>query len=366
MRALQLVVRCVLVAVLIVVPSLSFGTAAYAGDGDKNSESEKKDKDDKDEDEGADAGDGDGDDQGNSEDAGKSEDAGNEDAGNDEDNGKGDDAGNDEDAGEGDDAGKDEDAGEGDDNAKSGDKGNGAISGNGQAKGHDKGVGEGHENGNGLGHVKYDGGESVAPQTPIEGVALLAFSVTSADVVAAASPVVVPAASRAGKVTICHRTNAESHPYETVSPNANGVINGHAGHTGPIFTPGLKAQGIKWGDIIPPFDFGPGLQHSGLNWSSDGQLIFGNGCRFGGSTAVGDPGPSRIDDGQVGGIRAVASNDDDDDDDDDSDDDDNDTAQAGGLPHTGGPALWILFVGGLLATLGVVVRRAATRDSTLE
>lgn len=349
MRALRFVVRCVLVALLMVAPSLSIGTTAYAGDGDEKSSSEKKDKDD---DKGKDDKDN-GDGESKSSEAGKSEDAGKSEV-----RGKSEEAGNSDDEGTSGD----------EDNGKSGDTGKGAVSGNGQGKGHDKGVGNGHENGNGLGHVKYDGVDGLVPETPAESVAPLSLD-AAASVVANASAVVLPAASRAGKVSICHRTNAESAPYVTLSPNANGVINGHAGHTGPIFTPGLKAQGIKWGDIIPPFDFGPGLQYSGLNWSSDGQAVFGNGCRFGGSGVAGAPPPNRIDDGQVGGITAAASDDDDDDSDDDDsdgDDDDSDTMLAGGLPHTGGPALWILFVGGLLATLGVMVRRAATRGPSLE
>ena len=56
------------------------------------------------------------------------------------------------------------------------------------------------------------------------------------------------------QVTICHRTNANSNPYVEITPDVAGVLDGHADHTGPLWDPTLKAQHIKWGDIIPPFD----------------------------------------------------------------------------------------------------------------
>ncbi|MDQ6911174.1 MAG: hypothetical protein M3Z84_10415, partial [Actinomycetota bacterium] len=58
----------------------------------------------------------------------------------------------------------------------------------------------------------------------------------------------------AGKTTICHRTNSDTNPYVVITPANAGVLNGHFNeHQGPIWEPGLKAQHIKWGDIIPPF-----------------------------------------------------------------------------------------------------------------
>lgn len=83
-----------------------------------------------------------------------------------------------------------------------------------------------------------------------------------------------------GKVTICHRTNSAKNPYVVITPSVNGALNGHAGHTGPIATSlavaqSLKAQHIKWGDIIPPI---PGLPN-GLNWPA-GQSILNAGCTF--------------------------------------------------------------------------------------
>lgn len=77
--------------------------------------------------------------------------------------------------------------------------------------------------------------------------------------------------SNAGnKVTICHATGSTSNPYVMISPNANGVINGHAG------------SGHQAGrDIIPPFDYndhGSSKHFPGQNWNASGQAIFNNGC----------------------------------------------------------------------------------------
>jgi hypothetical protein len=82
------------------------------------------------------------------------------------------------------------------------------------------------------------------------------------------------------KVTICHRTNSNSNPYVEITPDVAGVLDGHAGHAGPVWDPTLKAQHIKWGDIIPPFDYqdGDSVAHfDGLNWPA-GQAILENGC----------------------------------------------------------------------------------------
>ena len=236
--------------------------------------------------------------------------------------------------------------GKGDDKLYGDDK---VKAGNGKAKGHDKGRGQGHVKGRGQGHLKYDGVCTVSLETPVVGLAVLI-----ADVTPAADAVVV-AALRPGKVSICHRTNSEKNPYVSNSPAAQGVINGHAGHTGPVFTPGLKDQGIKWGDIIPPFDFGPGLQFAGLNWTAEGQAIYNNGCQFAGSGLPGAPPAPEGDDSGDG-------DDGDSDDNDDSDDDDGDSMQSAGLPNAGGPALWMLGVAGLLFTVGMWLRRAIEED----
>jgi hypothetical protein len=79
------------------------------------------------------------------------------------------------------------------------------------------------------------------------------------------------------KVTICHRTNSNSNPYVQITPDVSGVLDGHADHTGPVWDATLKEQHIKWGDIIPPFDYDGG-SFPGLNWTTDGQAIYDNGC----------------------------------------------------------------------------------------
>ncbi len=45
---------------------------------------------------------------------------------------------------------------------------------------------------------------------------------------------------------------------------------------GPVWDETLKAQHIKWGDIIPPFKYSGG-NFPGLNWPA-GQDIYENGC----------------------------------------------------------------------------------------
>ncbi len=86
------------------------------------------------------------------------------------------------------------------------------------------------------------------------------------------------------QVTICHRTNANNNPYVVITPDVSGVLDGHAAqHNDPrVWDPTLKAQHLKWGDIIPPFDYLDGnsvQQHfAGLNWSQDGQAIYENDC----------------------------------------------------------------------------------------
>ncbi|MFN8025859.1 MAG: DUF5979 domain-containing protein [Acidimicrobiia bacterium] len=84
------------------------------------------------------------------------------------------------------------------------------------------------------------------------------------------------------KVTICHRTNANNNPYVVITPDVAGVLDGHAAqHTGPVWDATLKAQHIKWGDIIPAFwylDKQGNLQHFDGQNIPAGQSILDNGC----------------------------------------------------------------------------------------
>jgi hypothetical protein len=113
-------------------------------------------------------------------------------------------------------------------------------------------------------------------------------------VVAMAATALVIAATSASadpvtKVTICHRTNSNTNPYVEITPDVAGVLDGHAGHTGPVWDPTLKADHIKWGDIIPPFDYmdGATLKHfdglnmdtlGGVDGKTPGSAILDNGC----------------------------------------------------------------------------------------
>ncbi len=80
-----------------------------------------------------------------------------------------------------------------------------------------------------------------------------------------------------GKVEICHKTFSNTKPYVPETPNKSGDVSGHADHVGPVWNPTLKALDVKWGDIIPPFDY-PGGSFPGLNWDAAGMAIFNAGC----------------------------------------------------------------------------------------
>lgn len=80
------------------------------------------------------------------------------------------------------------------------------------------------------------------------------------------------------KVTICHATNSENNPYNRITVSISAVTDGgHRGHTGPVWYPGAKDAGVRWGDIIPPSD---GV--TGLNWPA-GESTFNNGCELPGA-----------------------------------------------------------------------------------
>jgi hypothetical protein len=80
------------------------------------------------------------------------------------------------------------------------------------------------------------------------------------------------------KVTLCHATNSYSNPYVEITVDVASVLhNGHDGHDGPVFYAAIPKH-TKWGDIIPPFDFGPGEVYGGKNWTPDGIAILNNGC----------------------------------------------------------------------------------------
>lgn len=118
-------------------------------------------------------------------------------------------------------------------------------------------------------------------------VSALALALGSVAVVSADPPTENPA--KTDKVTICHRTNAVTNPYikESVAADSadgdTGNDNGkgdHSQHTGPVATSQQVAQDLKdnkqnWGDIIPPHD-----NYGGLNWNSQGQAVYNNGCKY--------------------------------------------------------------------------------------
>lgn len=89
------------------------------------------------------------------------------------------------------------------------------------------------------------------------------------------------------KVTICHRTNADTNSYVVITVDTDAAAGGkdsgagdHAAeHQGPVWNATLKANHIEWGDIIPPYVDDQGVAFPGYNWSAAGQAIYANDCR---------------------------------------------------------------------------------------
>ena len=73
------------------------------------------------------------------------------------------------------------------------------------------------------------------------------------------------------KVTMCHRTKSDEHPYIEKSIATKGALKGHARHhaAAAVWRPGMKAKHEKWGDIIPAFD-ADGTHFDGLNLDTKG------------------------------------------------------------------------------------------------
>lgn len=88
-------------------------------------------------------------------------------------------------------------------------------------------------------------------------------------------PTATWASTHATKVTLCHRTNSNTNPYVQITVDENAVVKqGHDGHDGPVWNSGLKAQHVKWGDIIPPFG-----EYPGKNYPA-GKSILDDGCKI--------------------------------------------------------------------------------------
>jgi uncharacterized repeat protein (TIGR01451 family) len=138
------------------------------------------------------------------------------------------------------------------------------------------------------------------------GVITLLRAVAAITLAAAAVPLAAGAAtaSQGGaddhKVTLCHRTNSENNPYVVITIDKAGVFKtGHDGHDeGGVYQPGDKANGVRWGDIIPAFDYyaspqdetaGTRSHYDGLNNTAAGLDVLANGCQVPGEGEQPEP-----------------------------------------------------------------------------
>jgi hypothetical protein len=110
------------------------------------------------------------------------------------------------------------------------------------------------------------------------GLGLAAAAALSGSTLLLASPTTGSAAvAAAAKVTLCHRTDAETNPYVQITIAPSAAYHAHyLEHQGDVWFPGHPKE-PKWGDIIPPFTF-RGVTYS-LNWNAAGMAIWNNNCR---------------------------------------------------------------------------------------
>ncbi len=103
-------------------------------------------------------------------------------------------------------------------------------------------------------------------------------------------------ANEEAKVVICHATTSKETPYRRITVPASAVDgkgpNDHTSHTGPVFKRGTEKSGTGWGDIIPPGEWGPGL-----NWTNEGIFLHSQHCVV--------PGQPRPDQGLVRLCRVI-------------------------------------------------------------
>jgi hypothetical protein len=114
-------------------------------------------------------------------------------------------------------------------------------------------------------------------------VAVAAGAAAAAGLLLAAVPAEAkkPDADGMHKVTICHRTNAETNPYVLITVDVASLDGGeksdHRHHMGPVFEEGMKDAHEKWGDVIPTFTY-DGVTYEG-NWSGgDGEITSVDQC----------------------------------------------------------------------------------------